>query len=207
MALEKAIIINTFNNEKIPVMFNPSNYTLNKSNNFSTINIPGMASPHMQYTGGQARTLTMDLFFDSYEKKEDVRNYTSRVSSLLEIEIDKNEPPVLIFSWGSLNFRGVLTNVNEQFTLFLHDGTPVRAELKVNLTESWAEEPESSVKGADDKTWYVYRAMENTTLSNISQETLDDPARWREIANLNNIEYPDRIAVGMLLRIPHKDRI
>ena len=80
---EKAIITNTVTKEKIPVMFNPEEYTLNHDNNFASQNIPGLSAPLLQFVHGNMRTLEMELFFDTTDARTDVREETRRVVGLL----------------------------------------------------------------------------------------------------------------------------
>ena len=49
----------------VPFLFNPTEFTVEKSNQFAEINIPGLDSSLFQFVRGGARTLTMDLLFDS----------------------------------------------------------------------------------------------------------------------------------------------
>jgi hypothetical protein len=66
MPLEKAQITVVHTGEKIEVLFNPEEYTLNKDNNFASQTIPGLSSPLLQFVNGNLRTLEMELFFDTY---------------------------------------------------------------------------------------------------------------------------------------------
>src|SRR5579859_5698304 len=93
--LEKAIIINTVTNEKISVMYNPEELKLEQGNTFAEVGIPGLNAPPIQYVRGRVRTLTMDLFFDTYEARQDVRVFTGQVVNLLNILPQTKAPPVL----------------------------------------------------------------------------------------------------------------
>jgi len=201
MALEKATIINTNSNEQIPVMFNPEEYTLDKANTFAEIGIPGLESPPIQYVRGNLKTLKMDLFFDTYENRADVRTFTQKITGLLEKNPTTKAPPILLFSWGQLNFRCVLDSVNQKFTMFLNDGTPVRATLSVNFKEFQPVEIEIQ-RGLFIGPPTVQNIVEGQTLSGIAGETLGDPGAWREIAELNNLDDPRNIQSGTQLIVP-----
>ena len=90
----------------------------------------------LQYVGGDARALSMELFFDTYEQRTDVRRHTDRIYGLLAIEPSKHVPPICTFTWGRFSFRCVIERVSGRFTLFLDDGTPVRASLTVSLKDT-----------------------------------------------------------------------
>src|SRR3954452_1311557 len=102
--LEKAIVINTVTAETIPVMFNPSEYTINQDNNYASMGIPGLSGPLLQFVHGNARTLEMELFFDTYEENrrgsevvnkagDDVRVQVKKFVGLMEINPESHAPP------------------------------------------------------------------------------------------------------------------
>jgi hypothetical protein len=111
VGLDKATITNLETGERIKVMFNPEEYSLDESNTFAEIGIPGLQVPPIQYVRGNTRRLKMELFFDTYELKSDVRYFTQRITALLLPDPNTKAPPILLFSWGSLNIKCVLENV------------------------------------------------------------------------------------------------
>lgn len=134
-ALAKAEIIDTASGASTTVMFNPEELKLDQGNTFAEIGVPGLDTPPLQYVRGRARTLGMDLFFDTYEAGADVRDHTGPIVRLLDTRPDTHAPPVLLFSLGGFQFRCVLVDANQRFTMFLRDGTPVRAVLSVRFQE------------------------------------------------------------------------
>src|SRR5262249_45152505 len=131
----KAIIINTQTGERISVMYNPEEYQLDQGNNFAEVGIPGLDAPPLQYVRGRIRTLSMELFFDTYETGEDVRQYTGKIVGLLDKLPQTLAPPVLVFSMGQFNFQCVLVDAGQRFTMFLGNGTPVRSTLSARFQE------------------------------------------------------------------------
>ena len=109
--LSKAAILNTITSERITVMYNPEEIKLDQGNSFAEVGIPGLDAPPVQYVRGKARSLSMELFFDTYESKEDVRRYSGRIVKLLDKLPQTKAPPVLLFSMGQLNFQCVLADV------------------------------------------------------------------------------------------------
>jgi hypothetical protein len=202
MALEKASITPK-GGARIPVLFNPTQYSFDQGNQFADLGIPGLSSPILQYVRGNTRTLTMDLFFDTYEQQADVRNYTNKIYGLLGIKSDTHVPPICTFIWGNFTFTCVLERVGGRFTLFLADGTPVRATLSVTFKEFIEVEMEvrrTPTESADHtKTRSVQRG---DTLSSIAAAEYGDSARWRPIAETNRIDNPRVLEPGRLLVIP-----
>src|SRR5215471_11663038 len=119
MAFTRAKIKNEATGEEFDVAFNPEEYSLNKDNNFASQAIPGLSSPLLQFVHGNVRTLEMELFFDTTQERTDVRDQTSKIVSLLNINSDLHAPPVLIVAWASLQLRCVLVRANQKFTRFL----------------------------------------------------------------------------------------
>src|SRR5215469_11716274 len=117
------------------VPFNPNQYSLDKANQIAEAAVPGLQAPILQYVGGNTRTLSMELFFDTYEEQTDVRDHTDKIYNLLEIDPEKHVPPICTITWGGFSFRGVLDHASGRFSLFLPDGTPARANLNVTFKE------------------------------------------------------------------------
>src|SRR6266568_4445053 len=124
MALKKASI-EPEGQGAIVVLFNPTQYSIEKSNQIAEMNIPGLESPILQYVHGNTRTLAMELFFDTYEERTDVRKHTDKIYGLLNINPSTHAAPICKVSWGSFSFQGVLDHASGKFTLFLSDGIPV----------------------------------------------------------------------------------
>ena len=215
----RAVIINTNTKNKddreIKVLFNPEKYTLEKSNQFAEIGIPGLESPLLQYIRGNIKTLTMELFFDTYEKRigfdheagDDVRTtYVDKITKLMEIDAELHAPPVCEFSWGSLSFRGILERATRNFTMFGIDGRPLRCTMNVTFKEYQTVEflTKSAPKNSPDRT-KVRIFKQGDRLSHLAFQEYDDPALWRPIAEANNIDNPRLIEPGTELTIPPLD--
>lgn len=201
MGLEKAIITDLQTGELIPVMFNPEEYSLDVGNTFAEIAIPGLRAPPIQFVRGNARQLSMELFFDTYEQRTDVRGEVGRIVGLLDQNPTTQGPPVLLFSWGSLNFTCVLESVGQRFTMFLDDGTPVRATLTVSFKEYERVEVEIR-QGLFIGPPTVRTILAGETLSKIAGEVLGDPGAWRVIAEANNVDNPRTLPVGVQMVVP-----
>ena len=189
--------------EEVPVLFNPTEYSMEKSNEFASVNIPGLESPMLQFSRGNLETLTMDLFFDSYEENKDVRmDYTTKITDLLKIDPDIHAPPILRFVWGSLNFTCVLSKVSKKFTMFRSDGIPVRATLSVTFNEYRTEvSAKEKPKESSDRT-KTYTIKQGDSLWAIAAREYGDPASWRPIADKNRIENPRLLEIGIEITIP-----
>jgi LysM repeat protein len=203
MGLAKAKITIEYSGQSFNVFFNPEEYTLNKDNNFAAQAIPGLSGPLLQFVNGNMRTLEMELFFDTTDARTDVRSATQKVVGLLDIDSTLHAPPVLRVSWASLQFRCVLARVSQKFTMFLEDGSPVRARLNVTFNEFL--DPDTEAKEVNRQTadfTKVHVVKRGDTLSRIANALYDNPAVWRPIAIANNLSDPRDISIGQSLAIP-----
>lgn len=207
MGLEKATIqlydpdTMKVHGEKIKVLFNPTQYRLSKSNQFGDVAVPGLSASLIQFGKGNARSLSMQLFFDTYEEKTDVRKHTDKIIGLLDIDSELHAPPVCVFSWGKLNFVSVLERAEQTFDLFLPSGVPVRATVDVTFKEFFdGKKHGANLQSANYAKRYVVKRGD--TLSGISGKLYEDPLLWRYIAKENGIDDPLSIVPGQILVVP-----
>lgn len=206
----------------VPCMFNPKELSVEKSNQFAEVNIPGLPSPVFQFVRGNARSVTMDLFFDTYEQRGDVRIFTDRITGwdagsmfsklpsiakgLMDIDSDLHAPPICLFIWGAFIFQCIIERVTKRFTMFLPEGIPVRATLNVTLKEYREVDiqvKEIALASADlTKRWIV---TQGDSLWSIAFKEYGNPEDWRLIAEANNIDNPRILNPGQELIIPLKE--
>ena len=203
MALEKAVITNLDTNKEIEVLFNPKEYVIEKKTPWAEQNVFGMDSPPVQFTIGERKRLSMELFFDTSEEKSDVRSYTSKMEELMVVNAQEHRPPLLRFSWGTLSFDCVLEDMVQRYTLFANDGTPLRAIVKVVFKEyaTAATQLSNTRRESADHTKRLI-VREGETLASVSAREYNDPGKWRVIADANNIDDPENIASGTIVELP-----
>jgi nucleoid-associated protein YgaU len=198
------ILVPQVDDPVIPLRFNPSEYQLQKGNNFAEIGIPGLESPPIQFVRGSAEKLAVELLADTSDTLEDVRErYVNKLRDLMRLNVELHAPPIVAFTWDTQVFKGVLESLNIAYILFTPEGVPLRAKLSVTLKEyrpaavQYRENPTSSPDY--DKSLRVRRG---DTLSSIAAQVYRDPGLWREIARANRIVDPRAVAPGTVLALP-----
>jgi nucleoid-associated protein YgaU len=204
----KAFIHNLDSGEQIEVLFNPKEYSISKTNTWQRAATSGANMPSTTFASGQPATMTVQLFFDTYEMKMDVRRHTDKIARLMEVSIreegegQKLRPPKVKFHWGlTWTFKAVVTQVTQKFTLFLPTGTPVRATLDVTFQQIEDEgrfpgqNPTSG--GNAGRRTHVVEAGE--TLDLIAHQELGDARQWRRLADMNRIWDPLALKPGSIL--------
>jgi nucleoid-associated protein YgaU len=211
MALEKLKIFieerpDKFSADGFEVLFNPTELKLDKSANWPTVPTAGRDTARSAFTHGVPYSLTVDLFFDTYEKGEDVRIYTDEIVKLATIQGDLQRPPRCTMTWGRNDFDGMqwaLQSVSQRFTLFLANGKPARATLGCSFKEWRSSKQEAlKIKRSSPDVAKARVIKRGETLSSIAAEEYNDPGLWRAIAELNRIHNPRRVAPGQVLAIP-----
>ena len=188
----------------IPLRFNPTEYQIQKSNNFAEIAIPGLESPPIQFVRGAAEALSVEVLVDTSDTLEDVRErYVDKLRDLLRLNSELHAPPIVRFIWDTAIFRGVLESLATTYLLFTPDGVPLRARLAVRLKENRPVEIQVKERPKNspdvEKTWVVRRG---DTLSGIAAAVYRDPTLWREVAAENGIQDPRVLVPGTVLTVP-----
>jgi hypothetical protein len=99
----------------------------------------GSDDPALEFTAAEPKTLSFELFFDTFETKESVYDrYVKPLEGLTAIDSDLKRPPKVQVVWGSNgkalpSFEGVVESVGAKYTMFLPDGTPCRATVHLNM--------------------------------------------------------------------------
>ena len=137
LPLRKMKITNMITKKSFYVLYNPTTYAVGKNAEFGVQPAFDSESPGIQFSHGTTETLSMQLFFDTFNtgvlnaptvadglkleaakrlnslaKPLDVRTYTEKVYSLMQIEASVHIPPLVKVEWSSLQFEGVLKSCN-----------------------------------------------------------------------------------------------
>jgi len=192
-------------NQEIPVLFNPSEYSIDGANYYPETKSPGL-KPLPQFVSGQAPSLTMELYFDTYtdDGGSDVSLKTFEVASLMERET--HDPPDVEFRWGELAFFGVIEKVSQRFTMFRPDGVPVRAKLTVTIKgkRALSKQLKDPRPNSSDKTKRRTLTADSSIWLMAAGE-YGDPRYWRLIAHRNRVDDPGAIRPGTALVVPPLD--
>lgn len=207
MSLVKAEIQNLDTGTSLTVCFNPREYTFSKAVPWAEHNIAGLDSPAYEWTSGAPMLLNVELFFDAYELEggaRDVRSWTDQLEVFGLVNADLHRPPILLFIWGKkLKFKCLLKNLSLRFTMFLDDGTPVRAVANCVFTEYTPPEEQLQGKPRHSPDHTKRRVVkQGDTLAWIAAKEYGNAGEWRIIAQANGIDDPMNLTVGQELLIP-----
>jgi len=200
--------------------FNPKEYSISKQNAWEDKKKAGGSIPDIQFGGGGARELTLELLFDAHDtESDDVVAVCNQLFKIMEADKrlrsgKKNtaRPPKVRFCWGSgVGFNAAPKSLRLQFTLFRPNGAPTRAQATITLVQVDPVLPMSSGSGSDKRqnptttgiaglTAHVVR--DGDSLQSIAFAHYGDATSWRAIAEANEIDDPLRLRRGTVLSIP-----
>ena len=136
----KAKLIAQGGGNNIEFMFNPTELSFSRKMNLNSCGgartdegIPkvsfGSPDPYSITVGG--------LVFDTYETGENVLDkHIENFRQAVEFLDSAERPPMYIFTWGKQEYlRCFVQSLTYKLTMFLPDGTPVRATVEVKLQE------------------------------------------------------------------------
>lgn len=215
--------------DPLEVPYNPTEYGFSKAAQFADVAIPGLDSPVIQFIRGDAETLSLELFFDSTEKRgtgtgvpglsseDDPMAKADQLYRMVKIEGDLHTPPLVRVTWGNdfpaptlgesrsgpPAFDCVVVSVDRRFTLFNPDGVPLRATLSLQLREYRTMEEqlrELNLQSADHTRVHVVRRGEDLPL--IAYDAYGDASRWSLIAEHNGLTQVRELAPGTVLELP-----
>ena len=209
----KATLKNLDTGEVIRCQFNPTEYTIQKSNTWQPKPVVGKNVPKLEFGGGGARVLNIELLLDSFENQgQDVRGDVEKLWKLTMItEAAKNtttnrsRPPLVLLQWGGTwSFKAVVTSLNVRYTLFREDGSPVRAMASLSLQEAEdvSDQPGTNPTSYSEPGYKRRLVRPRDSLALIAYEEYGDATLWRHLAKANNLDDPTDLKPGDLLAIP-----
>jgi nucleoid-associated protein YgaU len=198
----------------ISVLFNPTEYSFERTNSYKATPVPGLGSPLLQFVNGEADQLTMDLFLDDYTDPKGPTSLLQKepnplgqrlidLSKLLLIDRDLHAPPPVRFNWGPMEFQAVIEKLGRKVTMFHPDGSPARATLSVTFKEyrTLRQQLDDPRRESADKTKRRV-VIEGEQLWWIAAREYDDSDQWVLIAETNDLDDPREIEAGDWLMLP-----
>ena len=208
--------------ETIQALFNPTEFTITKGNDWKFDPIKGTSLPKGKFGGGKPREMQVNLLLDQSLPNDgmSVKDITDKLFKMMEVPSGSGGggagavPPLVTFQWGEMiPFKAACTSLTVAFQLFKPNGTPIRADVKLALTQAETATSASSSSGnrqtnpttRSDGGLGVHVVHDGDSLQSVAHRTYGDPGRWRLIAEANGIDNPLHLRRGMSLNLPRLD--
>ncbi|GIK28269.1 MAG: hypothetical protein IT298_15765 [Chloroflexi bacterium] len=222
--VEAAKITNLITEEVVYFQFNPTDFTISKSNTWTPRVVAGLNLPLVSFSQGGPQTITLNLQFDNAmgwrlpptgsvdpapTEIVDVRSFTQPLWKMALIDttnVDsagKGSPPPVAFEWGDLYFKAIIKQITEKFQLFSPEGIPIRSLVTISLQQYIDETdvpPQVAAAMAAEQS-QTTQFTEGERLDNVAAQNGGDPSDYRTVAENNNIDNPNNVPTGTTLQV------
>jgi hypothetical protein len=136
------------NTPAVEASFNPKELSVDKTVPWDTDPASTESAPAVQFAGPGATALQVLL---TLEDTSDVRSQVESLMQLARVDDALKRPPRVTFTWGAAHqFEGVIESLSQKYTLFLTDGTPVRATVRLRIREAKSASTRRSCQTTED---------------------------------------------------------
>jgi hypothetical protein len=202
--------------ETIQCAFNPTDYTISKSNVWTYKPVTGKDLPDPEFGGGNPQRYSLQLLLDTTLLGADA-SVTETANKLMKMMHTDggggggSRPPFVVFSWGSVMLpEAAPVSISIQYLLFQPNGEPVRAMVDLELAQAKKASTASGPSAGQPQNpttraqmgLRVHRVLDGDSLPSIAFQHYADPTTWRVVAEANGIDDPLRLRRGTDLTIP-----
>ena len=208
-------VLKTQVGEPFKAMFNPESYSQKYAIEYAKAQ--GMNSGQTaKYARRTPTVLSLKLLLDgtgSHEMKSDNappdkdKTVAARIKHLLDISFQMNgkihEPNYLLVTWGNLIFPCRLTSVDINYTSFNPDGSPLRAELAIELLYNEEVKKQMAIDAKSSPDLTHSRIVKNgDTLPLLSKVIYGSSSHYLWIAQQNRLDDFRNLTPGHRLFFP-----
>lgn len=137
---------------------------------------------------------TRDGVIDDLNKFKDI---------ILKYNGDEHKPNYLTITWGSLLFKGSMSDMSIEFKLFKSDGAPIRAVAKVKFTGFTEDKLRVARENNQSPDLTHYRVVkEGDTLPLMTYRIYGDSKYYLEVAKVNKLPNFRKLTAGQRLVFP-----
>lgn len=115
------------------VTINPSELSISRRAKWNSGSASGQQFPTLQFQGGEFDELELELLLDTTEETFSVLSPSQTIYNWTVPVTTTGRPPVLLFTWGTFTFQGVVEKVNIDYQRFDGLGAPKRATVKLSM--------------------------------------------------------------------------
>lgn len=209
---------------KYTALLNPEKYTQVHKTEYKQEQASGNSGTDPKFTRSLPADLNLELLFDRtgvlvhygedpeadsddtvYKDHgngiiDDLENFKKAV---FDYNGEEHKPNYLIVSWGSLLFKGILTELSIEYKLFKADGTPIRAVANVKLISHVEAEKRAAGENNQSPDLTHYRKVKDgDTLPLMTHRIYGDSKYYLEVARQNKLVQFRKLKVGQEIFFP-----
>lgn len=192
-------------------LMNPEKYTYHYKIETDENQAAGTSTVSPKFNKKLPENLELDFVFDrsgvinGYASVEDgiIDDIEKFKKVILDYNGDEHKPNYLIISWGTLLFKGSMTEMTVEFKLFKPDGTPIRAIAKAKFQGFVEDNLRAAKENNKSPDLTHFRTVKDgDTLPLMSFTIYGDSKYYLEVARVNNIVNFRKLKTGQKLFFP-----
>ena len=196
-------------------LINPESYVFNYKVETEDEQAPGTSAAAVKFNKALPEEMQFDFIFDSTGAIPGTSNTDDGVIKDVEhlkkvglqYDGETHKPNYLKISWGTLLFKGCLTELSITFKLFKPDGTPIRA----TATGKFKGFVEDNLRVAKENAQspdlvHVRTVKEGDNLPLLCHRIYGDSKYYMEVARVNNLVNFRSLTAGQELNFPPIDK-
>lgn len=197
--------------EKLTLQINPAEVKFEKGIKYRKDMQLGALGGTSVFDSYQEQTFAFETVLDAtgvLPQEEDVANVQDLIDDLEDrlylYNSEGHRPPYVMVVWGEVIFRGQLSKMETQFTMFGANGLPLRAKVSLAFCGfmSDAEERKRAGKSSPDMSHLVV-LQAGETIASVCQRIYGDSLLVDEVARMNGLSGFRKVAAGTELLFPH----
>lgn len=202
---------NEVSDGEFTTLINPEKYVFNYVTEQNEDQATGTSANSTRFNKKLPEVIELDMVFDrtgaiktSKVLDEGVIDDIEKFKDVvLKYDGENHQPNYLKVSWGTLLFKGKLSEMSIEFKLFRPDGVPIRAIAKIKLTGFV--EDDLRVLLANDQSpdlTHLRTVKDGDTLPLMAYRIYGDSKYYLEVAKANGITNFRQLTVGQQLVFP-----
>ncbi|MFP9114611.1 CIS tube protein [Flavobacterium sp. RHBU_3] len=210
------------------VFINPTSYSMTYKTKFSEMQANGTPNVSAGFVASPPTDLQLEFLFDGTGVTQEnsgnklVNSIAEKLSNKKAFAIKKVEtqisdfykatgkmdgkihkPYEVVITWGTLEFKGTLSEFTLDYKLFDNEGNPLRAIGKAKFTESLSEElMNKTVKKESPDLTHKRIVKASDTLPMMCQNIYGDPKYYLEVAKVNGLVNFRQLTPGQEIYFP-----
>ena len=196
------------------VWINPASYTHSTRIDYNDRQAQGSSGPSPEFNRVATEDINFDLIFDATGvipppggPSSYIKGVADGIATLTALAVTMNgtihSPNFLILSWAQLQFQCVLTSMNVNYTLFMPDGTPVRAKVAVAFQSYTSETQLAAEEGKESPdVTHMVTVTAGDTLPLLCHRIYGSSGFYLKVAKFNHLQSFRRIVPGTQLVFP-----
>ncbi len=194
------------------VLFNPPTYSKKFEIEYNAEQAAGTTGTEQKFQSIKPQDYSFDFYIDGTvygdSKVTSEAGYVeTKVKEFLDTvytyQGTEHKPYYVLISWSSFSVKCIFKSADINYSLFKPDGTPLRAKITANFSESIPDELRvAEANPASPDLTHIREFQASDTLPLMSNKIYKDPKYYFQVAEKNELNNFRRISQGTKIKYP-----